>query len=306
MDRKLQVFVSSTFTDLIDERQAAVSAILKAGHMPAGMELFTAGNKSQWDTITKWIDESDVYVLILGGRYGSVEEVSGLSYTELEYDYAVSQGKPFFAIVAKDEAINEKIKAHGRDVIEQIHPAKLAAFRRKVLNSISTFFVDSKDIRIAIMESLMHISDIHAQAGWVRASKVSDTKGLDDIIVRLTADNAALNKRLETANSDSGDDNYGEIEKVLLGTLVAVPPELVSVFGGATSVTLMRACLAYLDALVGGVYNGTGQPRSWIFGSVSPKLILHGLAREEIAGTRGRKLSEKGLAFFSEYRKRTL
>ena len=67
MNKKLQVFVSSTYTDLIEERQAAVEAILDAGHIPAGMELFKGG-KSQMETIRKWIDESDVYMLILGGR----------------------------------------------------------------------------------------------------------------------------------------------------------------------------------------------------------------------------------------------
>lgn len=66
LKRKLQVFISSTFVDLKDERQAAVEAILKAGHIPAGMELFKAGDKSQWATIQRWIDESDVYMLILG------------------------------------------------------------------------------------------------------------------------------------------------------------------------------------------------------------------------------------------------
>ncbi len=50
MNKKLQVFVSSTYTDLIEERQAAVEAILDAGHIPAGMELFKAG-KSQMKTI---------------------------------------------------------------------------------------------------------------------------------------------------------------------------------------------------------------------------------------------------------------
>lgn len=47
MRKKLQVFVSSTFIDLKSERQAAVEAILKAGHIPAGMELFTAGDECQ-------------------------------------------------------------------------------------------------------------------------------------------------------------------------------------------------------------------------------------------------------------------
>ncbi len=67
MNRKFQVFISSTFTDLIEERQAAVSAILTAGHIPAGMELFKPGDRSQLEIIKRWIDESDIYILILGG-----------------------------------------------------------------------------------------------------------------------------------------------------------------------------------------------------------------------------------------------
>jgi hypothetical protein len=69
MKKKLQVFISSTYTDLQDERQAAVEAILRAGHIPAGMELFAAGDTSQMEVIRRWIDDSDVFLLILGGRY---------------------------------------------------------------------------------------------------------------------------------------------------------------------------------------------------------------------------------------------
>lgn len=111
MDKKLQVFVSSTYKDLIEERQAAAQAILDAGHIPAGMELFKAG-KSQMETIRKWIDESDVYMLILGGRYGSIEEESGLSYTELEYRYALSKNMPVFAIVLDDSFILSKVSSN--------------------------------------------------------------------------------------------------------------------------------------------------------------------------------------------------
>jgi hypothetical protein len=86
--KKLQVFVSSTFSDLQEERQAAVEAILTAGHIPAGMELFAAGDESQMNVIKRWIDESDAYMLILGGRYGSIEPMTQKSYIQLEYEYA--------------------------------------------------------------------------------------------------------------------------------------------------------------------------------------------------------------------------
>jgi hypothetical protein len=90
---KLQVFISSSFTDLKQERRAAVEAILTAGHIPAGMELFTAGDESQMNVINRWIDESDIYLLILGGRYGSVEPLTKKSYSHLEYEYAVEKGR---------------------------------------------------------------------------------------------------------------------------------------------------------------------------------------------------------------------
>jgi len=105
--KKLQVFVSSTFTDLKEERQAAVEAILTAGHIPAGMELFSAGDESQWNVIKRRIDESDVYMLILGGRYGSIESNSGKSYTHLEYKYATEQGKAHFAVVVNNERLEK-------------------------------------------------------------------------------------------------------------------------------------------------------------------------------------------------------
>ncbi|HEX8381450.1 MAG TPA: DUF4062 domain-containing protein [Allosphingosinicella sp.] len=113
MRRKLQVFVSSTFSDMLEERQAAVETILRAGHIPAGMELFTAGDQSQMAVIKRWIDESDVYLLVLGARYGSIEPLSGISYTELEYDYAVEQGKPLFAVVIDEKAVDEKGRRLG-------------------------------------------------------------------------------------------------------------------------------------------------------------------------------------------------
>ena len=145
--KRLQVFVSSTFTDLITERQAAVEAILTAGHIPAGMELFTAGNESQMDVIKQWIDESDIYLVIIGGRYGSVEANSGKSYTQLEYEYAVAQEKPLFACVIKDAALDTRVKEQGRSAIETENPAKMNDFRTLVLSRMVRFWEDSKDIK---------------------------------------------------------------------------------------------------------------------------------------------------------------
>src|SRR5437016_967972 len=121
MIKKLQVFVSSTYTDMLAERQAAVEAILRAGHIPAGMELFAAGDESQLETIRRWIEESDVFMLMLGGRYGSIEPRSGKSYVELEYEHAIKEKKPFFTAIIGEAFLDSKVKSQGRDVIETIH-----------------------------------------------------------------------------------------------------------------------------------------------------------------------------------------
>jgi hypothetical protein len=77
--RKLQIFLSSTYEDLIDHRLTAIEAVLASGHIPAAMEQFSPGDETAWEKIQRWIDESDAFILILGGRYGSFEPLSGKS-----------------------------------------------------------------------------------------------------------------------------------------------------------------------------------------------------------------------------------
>lgn len=162
--KKLQVFISSTCTDLLKERQAAVEAVLTSGHIPAGMELFTAGDESQMHVIENWIDESDVYMLILGGRYGSVEPTSGKSYTQLEYEYAIQRKKPLFALVIEAVAI----ESLSSNAVEQEETAKLAKFRSLVLTNVVEMWSDEKDIKIAIGKALKRIESKESLLGWVR------------------------------------------------------------------------------------------------------------------------------------------
>ena len=98
MEKRYQVFVSSTFTDLKDERRAVMQALLELNCIPAGMELFPASTDDQWTLIQRVIDDCDYYLVIVGGRYGSMD-AQGISYTEKEYDYAVQQGTPVMGFV---------------------------------------------------------------------------------------------------------------------------------------------------------------------------------------------------------------
>ncbi|HCV3010581.1 TPA: DUF4062 domain-containing protein [Staphylococcus aureus] len=93
---KYQIFISSTYLDLIEERQAVVEAVLNSNNIPAGMELFNSSSKSQWEIITQWINESDAVILLLGSSYGTIDSEENISYTEMEYNFAKSLGKPIY------------------------------------------------------------------------------------------------------------------------------------------------------------------------------------------------------------------
>ncbi len=100
-DVRYQVLVSSTYDDLRSERQQATQAILEMDHMPAGMELFPASDLFAMELIKAVINDSDYYIVIVGGRYGSVNEQTGLSFTEMEFDYAVSTSVPVLDLCGK-------------------------------------------------------------------------------------------------------------------------------------------------------------------------------------------------------------
>lgn len=206
MKKKLQVFVSSTYEDLIEERQSAVQAILNSGHIPAGMELFTAGDESQKETIKKWIDESDVYLLILGGRYGTVDKNIGKSYTQWEYEYAGTAGKPRFAVVIKEDALEEKIRTKGSKVMEKDNRPLYEEFRIEVLSKICKFYSDTKDIQLAIFQKLAEYSNNKDLIGWVQGKEITtigEITKLNEENRKLRQENEKLRKLLESTNNEN-------------------------------------------------------------------------------------------------------
>ncbi|HHC2773200.1 TPA: DUF4062 domain-containing protein [Klebsiella pneumoniae] len=306
MKRKLQVFVSSTFTDLIEERQAAVSAILKAGHIPAGMELFTAADRSQMDIIKNWIDESDVYMLILGGRYGSIEPTTGKSYTELEYDYAVEKGKALFAVVITKDALEKKVKEHGTDFIELKEPKPLADFKDKVLSNMSSFFEDVKDIRLCVHESLSDFSANRKLKGWVSADEIINTHHLAEEIKKLNEENRKLKKQLELKNkhSESSDKISAEkLSEVLKGKEVTISQQVTGK-DEPIETDILSLFLAYRDPLVSGITNAAsnGKIISFLYHRVCPTLQIYGLMEnEKVSGViRRYSITKAGIEFLAE------
>lgn len=314
--RKLQVFISSTFTDLVAERQAAVEAVLKAGHIPAGMELFTSGDVSQLSTIKRWIDDSDVYMLILGGRYGSIEPTTGISYTELEYDYARQQGKASFAIVITEGFLADKVKSLGTSAVELQEPKSLGLFREKVLGNISAFFSDLKDIRLTVYESLSEIDANLVDGGWLPASDFEDTKPLHAEIAKLKAQLEVAKsaptqaKKAQTSSGIMNDDETTELVSLFGVIEVTIPDELLPDDDKANNKRdLLSLFVKNSAVLTAGVTNSmqADDVENFLYHSVCPKLMVHGLVdNEKVVGVRYRRsfVNERGRSFLANTERR--
>lgn len=150
--KKYQVFISSTYTDLAEERKKILDVLFMADCIPAGMEAFVAADTEQFEVIKKVIDLCDYYVLIIGKRYGSVHPDTGKSYTEMEYDYAIEQGVPVLVF-----AIDENVKlASDKIETDEDKRDKLKKFRTKAMtNRLASIWESTEDLTGKLAISIM-------------------------------------------------------------------------------------------------------------------------------------------------------
>lgn len=195
--KKYTVFISSTFEDLKEERAAVSDTVVRLGDFPVQMESFPAADEDQMTFIKSLIDRCDYYVLIIAGRYGSLDD-DGKSYTEKEYDYAVSQGVPVLALIHADPGSLTVSKSEDTEMGQK----KLAAFKDKVQSSrLRASWTDKKDLQLGVREALEHAKATQDRIGWVRADKVAS----EDILQQLFAareENQAFREKLKDLGAD--------------------------------------------------------------------------------------------------------
>lgn len=98
------VFISSTFLDLKEERKKVWDCLEKFDVTVKGMEQFGARKSSPLATCLSEVEQSDIYVGIIGMRYGSEEPNSGKSYSQLEYEKAIEQNKEILIYLIDEES----------------------------------------------------------------------------------------------------------------------------------------------------------------------------------------------------------
>lgn len=191
MDKRYQVFVSSTFTDLQEERSNVIQSLMEMDCIPAGMELFPSIDEEQWEFIKKIIDDSDYYLLIIGGRYGTVAK-DGLSFTEKEFDYAISKGLKVVVLVHEDPDKLPLAKSEKDPILRE----KLQEFIEKTSTGrLRKTWASAKDLPGLVALSLNKTIKAYPAIGWVRADKVSSEDSLHELN-ELRKKNSELQNKL--------------------------------------------------------------------------------------------------------------
>lgn len=211
MAKKFQIFISSTFEDLKQERDQVMKAILEIGHIPVGMEMFSAADEEQWQIITRQIEEVDYYLVIAAHRYGSIA-ADGLGYTEKEYDYAKSIGIPTIGFV-----INEDAQWDNKHIDKDPKKIELMrSFKEKIKSKMVNFWSNKDELNAKVIASLTKTFTSYPRDGWVRSSQASHiSPETINEISRLSSENADLRKKLELFEKNKKINEYSEILNIL-------------------------------------------------------------------------------------------
>ncbi|HBV3386151.1 DUF4062 domain-containing protein [Klebsiella pneumoniae] len=217
-DKKYQVFVSSTYVDLIDARKKIIETVLSLYHFPVGMEMFSADDSEQWDIIKETIDASDYYIIIIGHKYGSISS-EGISYTEMEYDYAKSLNIPVLAFIRNRDVLT---KPNERET-DQANVERLDAFIEKAkANKMCDFWESIDDLATKVAIALPKVMRRTPRIGWVRGDQATP-KEVSNELAELSTENRKLRERLREYESKL-------LSEQPLLNLLAFPEEMVLKF----------------------------------------------------------------------------
>lgn len=281
MDKKYQVFISSTYKDLIEARKKVSDEILKSYNLPIGMELFSASDKSQWEIITKIIDETDYYILILGHRYGSLNE-DQVGYTEMEYDYARSLGIPILSFIRNEDVATTPLERESNPELIK----KLKSFRKKVMaDKMCEFWGTENELKHKVMGALYKAFYQTPRVGWIRGDKIKDTQKLEEKNLKLLEKITKL--ELQVEKSKMKDKNkrilksgysYEEIKKLLETKKITIPEGKLGL-NEAQEFPLLRLFLSLQRNFTNGISNDSRMNDfdNYAYFRVAPHFIRLGL-----------------------------
>ncbi|MDE7227105.1 MAG: DUF4062 domain-containing protein [Treponemataceae bacterium] len=204
MNVRYSVFLSSTFEDLKEIRKELSYELFMNGYMVNNMESFGARNGSVWEVIKESIADSDMLVMVIAGRYGSINPDEGISFTEQEYNYAIENGIPVLVFIRDKNAISMADCDTGEK------KQKLDTFIKRITDErMVNFWTDTASLRLAVLASLNTEKNNQSvlNKGWIKNSAAleaeyktveSKLKSVKTELIKADADTKRSKRPTET------------------------------------------------------------------------------------------------------------
>ncbi|MBU2867074.1 DUF4062 domain-containing protein [Pacificibacter marinus] len=176
-DKRYQVFISSTYEDLKEERRAVQDTLISMGDFPVQMESFPATDEEQLEYIKPLIEACDYYILIIGGRYGSLL-ADGKSYTEKEFLHAAATGVPVIVLVhSNPEELPRNKTEETSEGHEKLKTFTALASDGRIRKSWNT----TDGLKLCVREAVDHAKKTKKRTGWVKGDTVASTAALQEL-----------------------------------------------------------------------------------------------------------------------------
>jgi len=152
----MKVFISSVTYALRAERDG-LAALLQVvpPYQPLRFEDFKAQDRSSREACLAGVDACDVYVLLLGPRYGEPLPDSAMAPTEEEFEQARRLGKPILAFVKE---------------IDEPDEPRQAQFKARVQSYVNGYFrdafTDPQSLNLAVLAALKEMSEAAVGLEW--------------------------------------------------------------------------------------------------------------------------------------------
>lgn len=161
----VSVFLGSTFADLERHRALVRDAITRLEQNSKAMEFFGALPDAPKDECLRLVRSANAYVGIFGMRYGCVDETSGKSLTQLEYEEAQAVHLPSLIYVIDEEA-HPVLPKHvdTGDSAKKLRELKRKLKEHHVLN----FFSSPEDLASRVTQDLVRLLGTMAAAPTAR------------------------------------------------------------------------------------------------------------------------------------------
>jgi hypothetical protein len=197
-----RIFVSSTVTDLKDERDAVTQAVNTLRQVPIRSELIMARTEAPLQVCTQEATNCSVYVGIFKNRYGFVPQTNNprkLSVTELEYEAARNANKPIKVFISKSKLFRIKRRE-----------TQLTEFLKRITETNSGHLRGS----YSNTEELKYLVTASLAVEIIQQYKATSTKALSSLV---TLDNKLVSSEQVAEYADVGIRNYKSMVLDVIG-----------------------------------------------------------------------------------------